>query len=129
VVATAVTHPATLTVTGSATAPSITTQPANQTVTGGQDAGIDSQYGIYNGGNGGLYLKQPNLENGTDGSGSVFESLFRFNNLGIPGNGVGSGAISDLAPGQSKITLEFSDTSSDSLNDLFFAFPPNVLDS
>jgi hypothetical protein len=129
VVATAVTHPATLTVTGSATAPSITTQPANQTVTAGQDAGTDAQYGIYNGGNGVPYLKQPNLEIGTDGSGSVYESLLRFNNLGIPSNGVGSGAIAGLAPGHPKITLEFSDTSGDSLNDLFFALPPNVLDS
>jgi Immunoglobulin I-set domain len=129
VVATAVTRPATLTVTGSATAPSITTQPANQTVTGGQDAGIDTQYGIYNGGNGGLYLKQPNLEIGTDGSGSVFESLFRFNNLGIPGNGDVSGAIAGPAQGQSNVTLESNDTSSDSLNDLFFAFPRNGLDS
>jgi hypothetical protein len=38
VVATAVTHPATLTVTGSATAPSITTQPANQMLIAGQTA-------------------------------------------------------------------------------------------
>jgi hypothetical protein len=129
VVATAVTHPATLTVTGSATAPSIIAQPANQTVTAGQDAGIDIQYGIYNGGNGVPYLKQPNLEIGTEGSGSVFESLLRFNNLGMPSNGVVSGAIAGLAQGQSKITLEFRDTSSDSLNDLFFAFLPNVLDS
>ena len=130
VLATAVTHPATLTVTGSATAPSITTQPANRTGTGGQDAGIDTQYGIYNGGNGVPYLKQPNLEIGAYRSGSVFESPLRFNNLGIPTNGVVSGAVAGLAAGESApTTLGFGDTFSDSLNDLFFAFPENVLGS
>jgi autotransporter passenger strand-loop-strand repeat protein len=60
--------------------------------TGGQDAGITTQYAIYNGGNGVQYLNQPTLEIGTDGQGSVFESLIKFNSLNIPSNAVVSGA-------------------------------------
>jgi len=89
---TATTNAATLTVNPASASTTVTFQQGVSGYTGGQDAGIDTQYAIYNGGNGVQYLNQPNLEIGTDGQGAVFESLLRFSNLGLPSNAVVSNA-------------------------------------
>jgi hypothetical protein len=88
----ATSNAATLTVSVSSGSTTVTFRQGVAGYTGGQDAGIDTQYAIYNGGNGVQYLNQPYLEIGTDGQGSIFESLLRFSNLGIPTNGVVSAA-------------------------------------
>jgi autotransporter passenger strand-loop-strand repeat protein len=88
----ATTGAATLTVSAPSGTTTVTFQQGVAGYTGGQDAGITTQYGIYNGGNGAPYVNQPYLGIGTDGQGDVFESLLRFSNLGIPSNAVVSAA-------------------------------------
>jgi hypothetical protein len=88
----ATSNAATLTVSVASGATTVTFRQGVAGYTGGQDAGITTQYAVYNGGNGVQYLNQPYLEIGTDGQGAVFESLLRFSNLGIPSNAVVSGA-------------------------------------
>ena len=88
----ATTNAAILTVNSSSGNKTATFQEGVAGYAGGEDAGIDTQYAIYNGGNGVQYLNQPSLGIGIDSQGSVFETLFRFNALTIPTNATVSSA-------------------------------------
>src|SRR5262249_31124311 len=84
---------ATLTVSSSSQTTTATFQQGVAGYTGTQDAGIDTQYAQCNGV---LYTNQTSLLLGTDSSGSVFEGLLRFTNLGIPSNATVSSATLTL---------------------------------
>jgi hypothetical protein len=78
---------------------------------------------------GGLYLGTFTVTNTSTQTigGSITLS---FPNLPAGVTVVATSSIAGLAPGQgASITLEFSDTSAYNLNNLFSAYPPNVLDS
>jgi hypothetical protein len=93
---TATSNAATLTVSTGSQTTTVTFQQGVSGYSGTQDAGIDTQYAIYNGGNGVNYVNQPQLLLGTDGSGSTFEGLVRFTSLGIPTNATVSSATLTL---------------------------------